>query len=159
MQYGKVWITYIKDCDENEDGYFCEVYADEDYSERIDYFCIHPEDCDCTNEDEVEKFIEEYSKMYQGDNSIKDTKMVVTFSRYENDILISEAYPDGSVVGECVIINTSLGFQLRAYHDSWKIFGKCNNLFELLGGQSMSGITMEMLAGMIEDIGYELRVI
>ena len=110
-------------------------------------------------EDEVEKFIEEYSKMYQGDNSIKDTKMVVTFSRYENDILISEAYPDGSVVGEFVIINTSLGFQLRAYHDSWKIFGKCNNLFELLGGQSMSGITMEMLAGMIEDIGYELRVI
>lgn len=65
MQYGKVWITYIKDCGENEGGYFCEVYADEDYNERIDYFCIHPEDCDCTNEDEVENFIEEYSQMYQ----------------------------------------------------------------------------------------------
>lgn len=46
------------------------------------------------------------------------TKMTVTFSRYEYDLLIAEEYPDGSVKGEFVIVNTPLGFQLKAYHDS-----------------------------------------
>mgnify|MGYP004525751437 FL=1 len=87
------------------------------------------------------------------------TKMTVTFSRYEYDLLVAEEYPDGSVKGEFVIANTPLGFQLKAYHDSWKIFSSCNDLFELLSNQSMSGVTMERLAEMIEDIGYELRVI
>ena len=87
------------------------------------------------------------------------TKMTVTFSRYEHDLLIAEEYPDGSVKGEFAIVHTPLGFQLKAYHDSWKIFSNCNELFELLSSQSMSGVTMERLAEMIEDIGYELRVI
>ena len=87
------------------------------------------------------------------------TKMTVIFSRYENDILISEVYPDGSVKGEFIIVNTPLGFQLKAYHDSWKIFNNCKDLLELLGSQSMSGITMGKLAEMIKDIGYELKVI
>ena len=64
MRYGKVWIGCIRDCGENEGGYFCEVWDDEDMNNRIDYFCIHPEDCDCNNQEEVEKFIEEYSRMY-----------------------------------------------------------------------------------------------
>lgn len=87
------------------------------------------------------------------------TKMTVTFSRYEYDLLIAEEYPDGSVKGEFAIVNTPLGFQLKAYHDSWKIFSSCNELFELLSSQSMSGIMMESFAEMIKDIGYGLRVI
>lgn len=65
MKYGKVWISRCEDCDENEGGYYCQVYADEDMEHQIDDFCIHPDDCDCSNEDEVKKFIEEYAKMYQ----------------------------------------------------------------------------------------------
>lgn len=87
------------------------------------------------------------------------TRMTVTFSRYKYDLLIAEEYPDGSVKGEFAIVNTPLGFQLKAYHDSWKIFGNCKELFELLSSQSMSGITMEKLAEMIADIDYELRVV
>lgn len=65
MKYGKVWISCISDCDENEGGYFCQVYTDENMSNEIDNFCIHTDDCNCTDYNEVEKYIEEYSKMYQ----------------------------------------------------------------------------------------------
>lgn len=54
-----VYVSYTKDCDDNEDGFFCQVFADE-YDNEIDTFCIIPEDCDCTNEEEVEKYIERY---------------------------------------------------------------------------------------------------
>jgi hypothetical protein len=64
MKCGKVWISKIEDCDDNTNGYFCQVYTDADMEHEIDYFCIHTDDCDCTNEKEVDKFIEEYSKMY-----------------------------------------------------------------------------------------------
>lgn len=33
----------------------------------------------------------------------------------------------------------------------------CNDLFKILSNQSMSGVTMERLAEMIADIGYELK--
>ena len=65
----------------------------------------------------------------KGDKNMENkTKMTVTFSRYEYDLLIAEEYPDGSVKGEFAIVNTP------------------------------SGITMEKLAEMIADIDYELRV-
>ena len=65
MKCGNVWISCIDDIGENKNGYFCQVYADEDMSKEIDYFIIHPWDCDCTDEKEVEKFIEECAKMYK----------------------------------------------------------------------------------------------
>jgi hypothetical protein len=65
MKYGNVWISCIDDIGKNKNGYFCQVYADEDMGNEIDWFIIHPWDCDCTDEKEVEKFIKEYSKMYQ----------------------------------------------------------------------------------------------
>ena len=86
-------------------------------------------------------------------------KKIVVFSRYEYDILITEEYEDGSIKGEFKIINTEYGLQMQAYHDSWKIFGDCKELFDLLSSQSMSGVTMETLVEMIKDIGYELRVL
>ena len=64
MRYGKVWISMTPDCDENLGGYYCQVYEDENMECQIDDFCIHTDDCDCTNEEEVENFIKEYSKMY-----------------------------------------------------------------------------------------------
>ena len=90
------------------------------------------------------------------ENKIKKT---VIYFRYEDDISISLAYPDGGVVGEFTIVNTHLGFQLKAYYDSWKIFSNCTDLFELLSNQSMAGVTMKQLAEMIKDIGYELWVV
>ena len=85
------------------------------------------------------------------------TKKTVEYNRYYNDIIIAEEYSDGSVKGEFLIKDTPNGFQMAAYHDSWKIFSDCKDLFELLSSQSMSGVTMEMLAKMIEGIGYELK--
>lgn len=62
MKFGKVWISY--DIGDNQKGCFCQVYADEDMCKEIDYFIIHPWNCDCTNKEEVESFIEECSKKY-----------------------------------------------------------------------------------------------
>ena len=61
MKYGNVWITTTEDCDENEGGYYCEVYADEDWVYRIDYFCIT---LDQLNEHDLEWWLNEYSKSY-----------------------------------------------------------------------------------------------
>ena len=51
----KVWLAFNPDCEENEGGWFVEVYLDPalDYD---DYFCIHPEDCDCKDPDAVEAY-------------------------------------------------------------------------------------------------------
>lgn len=65
MKYGKVYISITDDCDENLNGYYCQVFSDENMQNQIDDFCIHTEDCDCNNQDEVEKFIKEYAGMYQ----------------------------------------------------------------------------------------------
>ena len=85
-------------------------------------------------------------------------KKTVTYSHYEDDIIIALEYPDGSVAGEFAIVNTHLGFQLKAYYDSWKIFSNCSDLFNLLSSKSMSGVTMKQLAEIIKDIGYELTI-
>ena len=39
-----IWITYWQDCGENENGFYCETYADENLDVVIDYFCVHPGD-------------------------------------------------------------------------------------------------------------------
>lgn len=88
---------------------------------------------------------------------VKYTK-TVTYSRYEDDITISLNYSDGSRVGEFSIVDTEYGFQLQAYHNSWKIFNGCNDVFELLSKESMFGVNMKLLAEMIKDIGYELVI-
>ena len=55
-----LYVTTTPDCEDNEGGYYCEVYADEDFITKLDDFCVHPEDCDCDNDDEVEKYIMSY---------------------------------------------------------------------------------------------------
>ena len=44
MEYRGYYISLTPDCGPNEGGYYCQVYQDQDYSEQIDDFCIHPEE-------------------------------------------------------------------------------------------------------------------
>lgn len=48
-----------KDCDENEGGYYVEIY-DIDMMDIYDYFCIHPDDCDCNDITAVEEYAKQY---------------------------------------------------------------------------------------------------
>lgn len=75
------------------------------------------------------------------------------------EIVIVEEYPEGSVEGEFIIVSTPLGLQLRAYDDSWKIFGKCKDLFKLLSEVSTEYLPIETLAYKMLDIGYELEIV
>ena len=77
----------------------------------------------------------------------------------DNEIIITESYTDGSIEGELVIVNTPLGYQLRVYDDSWKIFGKCEDIFKLLSEASIDYLPIEILAYRIFNIGYELEII
>lgn len=44
MEYRGLVIDYIDDCGENEGGYFCEVRQAEVLDDRIDFFCVHPDE-------------------------------------------------------------------------------------------------------------------
>ena len=57
----KVWLSFNPDCEDNEGGWFVEVYlhpADDYY----DYFCVHKEDCDCKDMDAVEEYAKWFMK-------------------------------------------------------------------------------------------------
>ena len=64
-KYGKVYITKTPDCGENLGGYYCQVYADENFENEIDDFVIHTDDCNCNDDKDVDRFIQNYAKMYQ----------------------------------------------------------------------------------------------
>ena len=55
----KVYLSFVPDCEDNEGGYFVEVYFNE-YGDYQDYFCIHTDDCDCKDMDAVEEFAKKY---------------------------------------------------------------------------------------------------
>ena len=55
-----VTITFTKDVEPNEGGYYCEVYLGDTPDNKIDDFCIHPTDCDCTNMEEVESYARKF---------------------------------------------------------------------------------------------------
>lgn len=44
MEYRGLYVSATPDCEPNEGGYYCQVYADEDYGDQIDDFCIHPDE-------------------------------------------------------------------------------------------------------------------
>lgn len=64
-----VYVSYIDDCCENEGGYWCQVYCDDFLDYEIDDFCIHPEDCDCSDVDAVEEYIRAYAAQWEYDLS------------------------------------------------------------------------------------------
>ena len=39
MEYRGLYVSATPDCEPNEGGYYCQVYADEDYGDQIDDFC------------------------------------------------------------------------------------------------------------------------
>jgi hypothetical protein len=44
MEYRGLVISLTDDCEENTGGYFCEVHQPDVLDDRIDYFCIHPDE-------------------------------------------------------------------------------------------------------------------
>ena len=55
----KVDVSFEADVEPNEGGYYC-VISEHNTLYPFDDFCIHPDDCDCTNYDEVSKFAKKY---------------------------------------------------------------------------------------------------
>lgn len=63
-----VAVAIVDDCEPNKGGFYCEVYIK--YitplgcpywaEDRIDDFCIHTTDCDCTNNESVENYIKNF---------------------------------------------------------------------------------------------------
>ena len=51
-KYTRVYLDILPDCGENEGGYYVEIYLKPE-GDRYDDFCIHPDDCDCNNWNEV----------------------------------------------------------------------------------------------------------
>ena len=44
MKYRGFYISRTEDCEENEGGFFCQIYADENFENEIDYFCIRKQE-------------------------------------------------------------------------------------------------------------------
>jgi len=55
----RVWLSFVPDCEYNTGGWYVEVYLDE-YGDRYDDFCVHLDDCDCTDMNAVEQYAKDY---------------------------------------------------------------------------------------------------
>ena len=55
-----LYFDVREDHDENYNGYFVEVYTDINFKHRLDYFSVHPEDCDCNDEDAVYDYVRKH---------------------------------------------------------------------------------------------------
>ena len=44
MEYKGFYISTTPDVGTNQGGYYCQVYDDEDMTNQVDDFCIHPEE-------------------------------------------------------------------------------------------------------------------
>lgn len=54
-----VWLSFVPDCEYNTGGWYVEVYLNQ-YGDRYDDFCVHLDDCDCTDMNAVEQYAKEY---------------------------------------------------------------------------------------------------
>lgn len=55
----EVYLAFVPDVDPNKGGWYVEIYLNES-GDRYDDFCIHPGDCDCTNDLEVQEYARKY---------------------------------------------------------------------------------------------------
>ena len=55
----KVYLAFHEDVAPNLGGYWVEIYLDPN-GDRHDDFCIHPEDCDCSDFVKVVMFADDY---------------------------------------------------------------------------------------------------
>lgn len=54
-----VWLAFVPDCEYNTGGWYVEVYLNQ-YGDRYDDFCVHLDDCDCTDMNAVEQYAKDY---------------------------------------------------------------------------------------------------
>ena len=54
-----VWLAFVPDCEYNTGGWYVEVYLDE-FGDRYDDFCIHTDDCDCSDDDAIIQYARDY---------------------------------------------------------------------------------------------------
>ena len=54
-----VWLAFVPDCEYNTGGWYVEVYLNQ-YGDRYDEFCVHLEECDCTEMNAVEQYAKDY---------------------------------------------------------------------------------------------------
>jgi hypothetical protein len=54
-----VIVFTTPDVEPNEGGLYCEICLEWD-GDRFDDFCIHPDDCDCSDEEQVDAYIDRY---------------------------------------------------------------------------------------------------
>lgn len=59
MEYRGFYISRTEDCEENEGGFFCQIYTDENFDNEIDYFCIRKQEIE-NIDDLIIKYIDYY---------------------------------------------------------------------------------------------------
>ena len=60
----EVTINIVDDCCENEGGFYVEVEIND---QKVDDFCIHPEDCDCEDPIAVMEYARDYVRKLELD--------------------------------------------------------------------------------------------
>ena len=65
----KVHLSFVNDVEPNKGGYYVEVYNN--LESKIDDFCIHPTDCNCSSLYEVDKYAREYVAQQEYDLNYK----------------------------------------------------------------------------------------
>ena len=90
----ELFITLADDCGENKGGYFCRVYLDENIRNDYDYFVIHKEELECTNDEDayIQLCCENYAKGFD-DAPILNEKMNEIYDAVNNAYdLINDFY-------------------------------------------------------------------
>lgn len=84
MKYKDYYISYTKDCEENKNGYFCQVYIDKQQEYEIDNFCIHKEELEkCSVNENIIKYIDENYHLL---NELKEKEVIKMENRYEKEL-------------------------------------------------------------------------
>lgn len=85
----KVYLSFNPDCEENEGGWFVEVYFNP-YGDYEDYFCIHTDDCDCKDEKAVEEYAIKYiaEETYDFEDGVEEKayRLMVMLGEIKNEL-------------------------------------------------------------------------
>ena len=93
MEYRGLYVSATPDCEPNEGGYYCQVYADEDYGDQIDDFCIHPDELE-ENDDikhwgKVNRMVSSLQKTAIFNHKLNDKPKELWYSTVRNQEQIS----------------------------------------------------------------------
>ena len=87
MEYRGLYVSATPDCEPNEGGYYCQVYADEDYGDQIDDFCIHPDELAAT--DTMLRMVSSLQKTAIFNHKLNDKPKELWYSTVRNQEQIS----------------------------------------------------------------------